>query len=153
MEALNQTDFYRLAEIVNEMKDKDILDRLRYYCREFLGDIEETGIEICRQWLKNNLSPNDMFLGGTYITKYRYDEPDHALHPAGSRNPRRTAQRRASGRPGPSHQHPALRLMVAWCMTDGQVKGSEKTDALCSIVLQAALAPYRQAKPYRQGDT
>ena len=32
VEALNQTDFYRLAEIVNGMKDKDILDRLRYYC-------------------------------------------------------------------------------------------------------------------------
>ena len=138
VEALNQTDFYRLAEIVNEMKDKDILDRLRYYCREFLGDIEETGIEICRQWLKNNLSPNDMFLGGTYITKYRYDDQTmrSILQEAVTRGELR------SDAP-----------LVAWCMTDGQVKGSEKTDVLCSIVLQAALAPYRQANHTDKEDT
>lgn len=64
MEELNRTDFYRLAEIVNSMEDKDILERLRYYCRKFLGDIEETGIEICRQCVRNNISPTNMLLGG-----------------------------------------------------------------------------------------
>lgn len=153
VEALNQTDFYRLAEIVNGMKDRDILDRLRYYCREFLGDIEETGIEICRQWLKNNLSPNDMFLGGTYITKYRYDDQT-------MRSILQEAVTRGELRSDAPLDDLALLintqlygLMVAWCMTDGQIKGSEKTDALCSIVLQAALAPYRQANHTDKEDT
>ena len=130
-----------------------ILDRLRYYCREFLGDIEETGIEICRQWLKNNLSPNDMFLGGTYITKYRYDDQT-------MRSILQEAVTRGELRSDAPLDDLALLintqlygLMVAWCMTDGQVKGSEKTDVLCSIVLQAALAPYRQANHTDKEDT
>lgn len=35
-------------------------------------------------------------------------------------------------------------LMIAWCMTDGEVKGSEKADTLCDTVFKTALAPYKQ---------
>lgn len=144
VEELNKTDFYRLAEIVNEMEDKDILGRLRYYCGKFLEDIEETGIEICRQWVRNNLSPNNMLLGGEEITKYRYDyrAMQSILH---------EAVRRGELKADIPIDDFALfinaqlyGLMVAWCMTDSEVKGSEKTDVLCDTVLNAALAPYRQ---------
>lgn len=153
VEELNKTDFYRLAEIVNGMQDRDLLDRLRYYCREFLGEIEETGIEICRQWLKNNLSPNDMLLGGAYTTKYRYDDQT-------MRAILQEAVRRGELRSDAPLDELALfintqlyGLMVAWCMTDGQVRGSEQTDALCSIVLQAVLAPYRSTNHTDKEDT
>ena len=52
IEELNQLSFYRLAEITNEMKDKGLDDRLKYYCRQFLAEIERVGIEICRQWIR-----------------------------------------------------------------------------------------------------
>lgn len=153
VEELNKTDFYRLAEIINGMQDRDLLDRLRYYCREFLGEIEETGIEICRQWLKNNLSPNDMLLGGAYTTKYRYDDQT-------MRAILQEAVRRGELRSDAPLDELALfintqlyGLMVAWCMTDGQVRGSEQTDALCSIVLQAVLAPYRSTNHTDKEDT
>ena len=35
-------------------------------------------------------------------------------------------------------------LMIAWCMTDGLVKGSEKTETLCETVIKTTLAPYRR---------
>lgn len=144
VEELNKTDFYRLAEIVNGMKDKDILYRLRYYCEHFLGDIEETGIEICRQWVRNNLSPNNMLLGGEEITKYRYDY--RAMQSILTE-----AVRRGELKGNLPVDELALYfnsqlygLMVAWCMTDGQVKGSEKTETLCETVFNAALMPFRQ---------
>lgn len=144
VEELNKTDFYRLAEIVNGMKDKDILDRLRYYCEHFLGDIEETGIEICRQWIRNNLSPNNMLLGGEEITKYRYDY-------RAMQSILQEAVKREELKAELPVDEFALYfnaqiygLMIAWCMTDGEVKGAEKTDALCDKVFKTVLAPYRQ---------
>ncbi len=144
VEELNRTDFYRLAEIVNGMEDRDILERLQYYCREFLGDIEETGIEICRQWVRNNLSPTDMLLGGEQITKYRYDY--RAMQ---------SILTEAVNRGELKNNIPIddfalfinaelYGLMVAWCMSDGEVKGSGKTDILCETVIKAAIEPYRQ---------
>ncbi len=142
VEELNKTDFYRLAEIANAMEDKDLTERLRFYCLNFLGNIENTGIEICRQWIKNNLSPNDMLLGGEEITKYRYDY--RAVKAVLSEGVRR----------GELENNLPLDdlalfinaqlygLMVAWCMTDGEVKGSDKTDALCDTVIRPAISPY-----------
>ena len=94
-----------------------------------------------------------MFLGGTYITKYRYDDQT-------MRSILQEAVTRGELRSDAPLDDLALLintqlygLMVAWCMTDGQIKGSEQTDALCSIVLQAALAPYRQANHTDKEDT
>lgn len=144
VEELNRTDFYRLAEIVNGMRDKDILERLRYYCRNFLGDIEKTGIEICRQWVRNNLSPADMLFDGEKMTKYKYD--CRAMQSV-----LEEAVKRGELRDDLPVDDLALLinaqlygLMVAWCMTDSEVMGSEKTDVLCDTVIKAALAAYRQ---------
>lgn len=144
VEELNRTDFYRLAEIVNGMEDKDVLERLRYYCRSFLEDIERTGIEICRQWVRNNLSPTNMLLGGEETTKYKYDY--RAMQSILDE-----AVRRGEMKSEVPIDELALfinaelyGLMIAWCMTDSEVKGSEKTDALCDTVIRAVLAPYRQ---------
>ena len=35
-------------------------------------------------------------------------------------------------------------LMVAWCMTDASVVGSDRTDAFCETVMKPALMPYRK---------
>ena len=144
VEELNRTDFYRLAEIVNGMQDKDILERLRYYCRNFLGDIEKTGIEICRQWVRNNLSPANMLFDGEKMTKYKYDY-------RAMQSVLEEAVKRGELRDDLPVDDLALLinaqlygLMVAWCMTDSEVMGSEKTDVLCDTVIKAALAAYRQ---------
>lgn len=144
VEELNKTDFYRLAEIVNGMEDKDVLERLRYYCHHFLRDIEETGMEICRQWVRNNISPANMLLGGEQTTKYQYDY-------RAMQSVLREAVKRGELKDDLPLDDFALfinaqlyGLMVAWCMTDGGVKGSEQTDVLCDTVFQAALAAYRQ---------
>ncbi len=128
VEALSQTDFYRLAEIVNAMEDVPLLTRLTFYCREFLKDIETTGIEICRQWLKNNLSPVEMFIAGERITKLSFDT--RVLHQILAEG-----IRRGELQPDAPIDELVLLingelygLMVIWCMTDGKIKGSEQTE-------------------------
>lgn len=73
VEELNQSDFCRLAETTNEIKDKDLDDRLKYYCREFLAEIERVRIEICRQWIQNNIIPVEIEISDKRTTKYNHD--------------------------------------------------------------------------------
>ena len=73
IEELNQANFYRLAEITNEMTDKGFDERLKYYCREFLAEIERVGIEICRQWIRNNITPVSTAGPDQESTKYEHD--------------------------------------------------------------------------------
>ena len=68
-----RNNFYRLAEIVNSIEDKDMDERLKQYCHEFLAEIERVGIEICRQWIRNNITPIKMKIGEKKSTKYDHD--------------------------------------------------------------------------------
>ncbi len=144
VEELNQTDFYRLAKIANGMTDKDILERLRYYCQGFLKGIEDTGIEICRQWTRNNLSPTNMLLGGEETTKYQYDY--RAMRSILAEGVRRgeLADNLPIDDLALLFNAELYGLMIAWCMTDGGVTGSEKTDMFCDTVIKEALKPYKQ---------
>ncbi len=142
VEAINQSCFYRLAEIVNEMTDRDICERLRYYCKEFLKEIEDTGIEICRQWTRNNLTPTNMLISGEEITKYRYDY--RAMQSILAEGVKRGELNETTPVDDLALIFNAelYGLMVAWCMTDGEVIGSEKTDMFTDTVIKATLAPY-----------
>lgn len=144
VEELNQSDFYRLAEITNEMEDKDLNDRLKYYCREFLAEIERVGIEICRQWIRNNIAPVEMAGSDEESTKYDHDYRamksmlEEGIH-RGELSAATPVNELALFLNAQLYG-----LMVAWCMTDASVVGSDKTDAFCKIVMTPALAPYRQ---------
>ncbi len=143
VEAINQSCFYRLAEIVNEITDRDICERLRYYCREFLKEIESTGIEICRQWTRNNLTPTNMLISGEEITKYRYDY--RAMQSILTEGINRGELKETT----PVDDIALILnaelygLMVAWCMIDGEVIGSEKTDIFTDTVIKTVLEPYK----------
>ena len=143
VEELNQSDFYRLAEIVNEKKEENLSDRLKYYCQEFLGVIEQTGIEICRQWVRNNIAPVEMTIGDKETTKYRHDYEAMC-------NILQEGVRRGELKPDTPVQDLALfinaelyGLMIAWCMTDASVIGSDKTGLFCDTVMEPAIKPYR----------
>ena len=144
IEELNQVNFYRLAEITNEITDKDFDDRLKYYCREFLAEIERVGIEICRQWIRNNIAPVRIVISDKETTKYEHDYiAMRSLLEEGVRRGELTDD-------VPSDELALFinaqlyGLMFAWCMTDASVIGSEKTDLFYETILKPALMPYRQ---------
>ena len=144
IEELNQANFYRLAEIANEMTDKDLDKRLKYYCREFLGEIERVGIEICRQWIRNNIAPVRIVISDKETTKYEHDY-------LAMRSLLQEGVSRGELTDDIPVDELALfintqlyGLMVAWCMTDASVIGSAKTDAFFDSILKPALMPYRK---------
>lgn len=144
IEELNQLSFYRLAEITNEMKDKGLDDRLKYYCRQFLAEIERVGIEICRQWIRNNITPVNMEISGKETTKYNHDYlAMKSLLEEGIRRGELTVDTPVDEMAFYINTQ-LYGLMVAWCMTDASVVGSDKTDAFCETVMKPALMPYRK---------
>ena len=143
IEELNQLSFYRLAEITNEMKDKGLDDRLKYYCRQFLSEIERVGIEICRQWIRNNITPVNMEISGKETTKYNHDylAMKSLLEEGISRG--ELAADTPVDEMALYINAQLYGLMVAWCMTDASVVGSDRTDAFWETVMKPALMPYR----------
>ena len=144
IEELNQLSFYRLAEITNEMKDKGLDDRMKYYCRQFLAEIEQVGIEICRQWIRNNITPVNMEISGKETTKYNHDYlAMKSLLEEGIRRGELTVDTPVDEMAFYINTQ-LYGLMVAWCMTDASVVGSDRTDAFCETVMKPVLMPYRK---------
>ncbi len=143
IEELNQANFYRLAEITNEMTDKDFDERLKYYCREFLAEIERVGIEICRQWIRSNIAPVKIVISDKETTKYEHDYlAMRSLIEEGVRRGELTDDVPADELALFINAQ-LYGLMVVWCMTDASVIGSEKTDVFFDTILRPALLPYK----------
>ena len=142
VEGLEDYDFYHLAQIVNGMTEKGILDRLAYYCHEFMKGIEDYGLEITRQWIRNNVAPQRMCHHSEDITKYTFDVS--ALQSilqegvtCGLLKPKTPVDDLAL-----FINAELYGLMLAWCMSNGAVVGSMKTDDYLHIMLTKALEPY-----------
>ena len=142
VDALEDYDFYRLAEIVNGMSGKGILERLEYYCHEFMKGIEEYGLEITRQWIRNNVAPQRMCHSDEDITKYAFDF--RALHSIIGEAVKTGLLKTETPVDELSLFINAelYGLMLAWCMSDGAVVGSEKTEALVRNGLARTFEPY-----------
>lgn len=142
VDALEDYDFFRLAEIVNGMDGKGILERLEYYCREFMKGIEEYGLEITRQWIRNNVYPQRMCHSDEDITKYAFDY--RAVQSILSEGVRQGLL--AANAPVDDFalfiNSQLYGLMLAWCMSDGAVVGSKRTDAMARIVLKPILEEF-----------
>ena len=142
IEELNQQDFYRLAETVNEVMDMDLSERLKYYCREFLAEIERVGIEICRQWIRHNIMPIDMEISEKETTKYTHDYlAMKSLLGEGVKRGELVASTPVDEL-ALYFNAQLYGLMVAWCMSDAAVIGSDKVDAFFELVAKPALVQY-----------
>ena len=142
VQELNKTDFYRLAEIVNQMPDKSISEKLEYYCREFMKSIERAGIEICRQWIRNNVAATPM-CGEADITKYQYDYQ-------AMQSVLNEAVRQGQLKAETPVDELALYinsqlygLMNAWVMSNGTVVGSKEIAGFCRLMLDKSIEEYR----------
>ena len=142
IEELRNHEFLHLAEAANRMSDKGMLERLAWYCREFMAGIEDGSIELCRQWVRENIAPRRMYDAIEDITKYHYDY--RAMRSM-------LQQGVADGLLKPNTPVDDLALfinsqlyglMTVWCMSDAAVVGSHETDRWCELFLAHALKPF-----------
>lgn len=138
---LNKLDFYILAQTVIQMKDKTLIERLEYYCENFLLAIERAGIETCRQWTRNNIKPLPM-PEDPQFTKYQYD--NKAMYSV-----LENAVENGELKDNFPVEDFAVQinaqlygLMTIWCMSDSHVIGSGRIKSYISDFLTPALTTY-----------
>ena len=144
--ALNDSYMVKLDEVTNSIQDKDILDRFKFYCAEYLRQIESHGLEICRQWIRNNISPMKIQIFGKETTIFEHDI-------AAVKAVIKEGIRRGELVPDIPMNDLALfivaellGLQTSWCMSDAKTSGSEMTDRFCDTVLSAVLEKYRTGR-------
>ena len=142
VEGLEDYDFYHLAQIVNGMTEKGILDRLAYYCHEFMKGIEDYGLEITRQWIRNNVAPQRMRHHAEDITKYTFDVRTlQSILQEGVTCGLLKAETPVDDLALFINAE-LYGLMLAWCMSNGAVVGSERTATLVRQGLAKIFEPY-----------
>ena len=142
VEGLEDYDFYHLAQIVNGMTEKGILDRLAYYCHEFMKGIEDYGLEITRQWIRNNVAPQRMRHHDEDITKYTFDVSAlQSILQEGVTCGLLKAETPVDDLALFINAE-LYGLMLAWCMSNGAVVGSERTETLVRQGLAKIFEPY-----------
>ena len=142
VEELRRYDFYHLAEIVNGMAGIGILERLSYYCREFMKGIEECGLEITRQWIRNNVAPQQMCHNDEEITKYAFDyRAVQSILTEGVKSGLLTSDTPVDSLALFINSQ-LYGLMLTWCMSDGAIVGSEKIEAMANAMLKPILEQY-----------
>lgn len=119
---------------------------MKYYCREFLAEIERVGIEICRQWVRNNIVPVEMEISDRKTTKYQHDYlAMRSILAEGIRRGELSADAPIDALALFLNAQ-LYGLMVAWCMTDAAVIGSNKVDAFYDLIVKPALMPYKNSR-------
>ncbi len=138
---LNKSDFYILAKTVSQMTDKSLIEKLEFYCRNFLLGIERAGIEICRQWIRNNIKPLPMPESPEF-TKYEYDNRQlHSVFESAVQSGELSSDFPLDDFTLQVNAH-LYGLMTVWCMSECRIIGSEQIECYITEVLSPALKPF-----------
>lgn len=141
---LNRHDFFVLSDTVSGM-GSPLMDRMEYYCAQFMSGIERGGIQICRQWIRNNVSPAPIEAIGN-VTKYEYDRGAMARilgDAVGRGELREDTPVDVLAVQITSHLYG---IMLTWCMSDAEVLGSRDSADYCKLFLRGALEPFMVEK-------
>lgn len=135
---------FPFSEINNEliqMKDADIIKRLKHYFYRFMECVEYAGIHICRQWIRDVLNPNavpDNKDGRKWF--YDFAMLKNILDKATE------SKELKQETPVELITHIIISelygMMTCWCMSDGEFEPLDWTDKFCDIQLKAIFEPY-----------
>lgn len=136
-----RTPFKEIAEALQLMDDKNLVEKLAYYFHRFMECVEIYGINTCREWIKDVIDPNNV-LDSQDGQKWQYDFQmlNEILESAVQNNELKTET------PVKLLTHLIIcqlyGMMICWCMSDGKFEPLDWADKFSSIQLQTILAPY-----------
>ena len=138
---ISRTPFGEIAEELQNMKKMELIERLTHYFHRFMECVESCGINVCRQWTKDVLDPNnvpDNKDGQKW--KYDFEMLKGILEDAISNGELK------KDTPAELLTHIIISelygMMTCWCMSDGKFEPLEWTHKFCKIQLRPILKPY-----------
>lgn len=138
---ISRAPFGEIAEELQNMKKMELIERLTHYFHRFMECVESCGINVCRQWTKDVLDPNnvpDNKDGQKW--KYDFEMLKGILEDAISNGELK------KDTPVELLTHIIISelygMMTCWCMSDGKFEPLEWTHKFCKIQLRPILKPY-----------
>ena len=135
---ISRVPFGEIAEELKNMKDAELFDKLRHYFRRFMEQVEFCGIQICREWIRNVIDPNNV--PETMDSRkwfFDYEMLESIL---------KNSPELKEDTPVELLTHIIISelygMMISWCMSDGKFEPLDWTDKFCNIQLKAVFEPY-----------
>ena len=135
---ISRTPFGEIADELEQMKNAELFDKLRHYFRRFMEQVEYCGIQICREWIRNVIDPNNV--PETMDSKkwfYDYEMLESIL---------KNSNELKEDTPIELLTHIVISelygMMLCWCMSDGKFEPLDWTDRFCDVQLKVVFKPY-----------
>jgi AcrR family transcriptional regulator len=133
--------FRTVIEEIENIKNKNIIDKLALYFKRFMESIEIYDIHVCRSWICDVIDPNHSTKEWD-SQKWQYDveQLQNILNKA-IKNKELKADT-----PIELLSHIIISelygMMLCWCMSDGKFEPLDWTEKFCNAQLKLILKPY-----------
>lgn len=134
--------FKKVEAELNNMKSKDIIDKLSIYFDNFMKIVELYGINICREWIRGAIEPQKAASANIDNKKWQYDVDmlQNILNVAIKDNELK------KDTPVQLLTYIIITqlygMMTAWCMSDGNFEPMEWTQKFSKFQLEKMLKDY-----------
>lgn len=135
---ISRTPFGEIADELEQMENAELFEKLRHYFRRYMEQVEFCGIQVCREWIRNVIDPNNV--PETMDSRkwfYDYEMLESIL---------KNAKELKEDTPIELLTHIIISelygMMLCWCMSDGKFEPLDWTDRFCDIQLTAIFEPY-----------
>ena len=135
---ISRVPFGEIADELKNMGNAELFDKLRHYFRRFMEQVEFCGIQICREWLRNVIDPNNV--PETMDSRkwfFDYEMLESIL--------KNSAELKEDA-PVELLAHIIISelygMMISWCMSDGKFEPLDWTDRFCKIQIDSIFKQY-----------
>ena len=135
---ISRTPFGEIADELEQMENAELFEKLGHYFRRFMEKVEFCGIQVCREWIRNVIDPNNV--PETMDSKkwfYDYEMLESIL---------KNSKELKKDAPIELLTHIIVSelygMMLCWCMSDGKFEPLDWTDRFCDVQLTAIFKPY-----------
>ncbi len=141
VQLINNNPFEKLEDEVAAMAERPLMEQLNYYMINFMEYIENSGIQMARQWTKNVIDPNARNINNSF-SKLEYDTGclREILVRALSKG------KLAKDTPVDTLTNFLINtlygMMVCWCMSDGKFTPSRWTQSYFDTAVTQIMKPY-----------
>ena len=135
---ISRTPFGEIADELEQMGNVELFEKLRHYFHRFMEQVEFCGIQICREWIRNVIDPNNVPENlDNRKWFYDYEMLENIL---------KNSKELKKDAPIDLLTHIIISelygMMLSWCMSDGKFEPLDWTDRFCEVQLTAIFKPY-----------
>lgn len=130
---------------IDQMREIGIYDKLNYYFKQYMLNVEKTGIQIIRQWIKNVIDPNAKNIDNSF-SKLDYDRQCLKNILQNSVVDNQLKKETPVDSLTDIIIHEMYGRLIEWCMSDGNFKLCDEIETYFELVLKKIIKLYLKSE-------